>query len=72
MIGEWLPFSADTVLERKATWCCHVTIAGGIAEAVLNGFPSGSPMGPGRPRTRMVTSILKWAGMDYNALKDAA
>ena len=26
----------------------------------------------GCPRTRVVTSILKWAGMDYSALKDAA
>ena len=33
---------------------------------------SGSRRGPGRRRARVATSILKWAGMDYNALKDAA
>ena len=72
MVGEWWLFSADTVLERKAKCCCHVIGAAAFAEAVLNGSPDGSHRGPGRPGTCMVTNILKWAGMDYNVLKDAA
>ena len=54
----------------NASLCpCPIVLHYRIAEAMLKGFRSGSRRGPGCPRTRMVTSILKWAGMDYNALK---
>ena len=62
MIGDRWFFSANDVLERKASWCGHVIRQEGIIMESLYGFPSGHRRRPGGQRKRWLDSVIDWSG----------
>ena len=56
-------------MEHKAAWLGHVIWHGGLAAAVVEGFPEGCHFLVGRPKMRWVDNIQEWSACNITELK---
>ena len=59
--GRWC-LTSDEVLERKAKWCAHVMRQGGLPGAAIDGLPTGTVRGRGRPKLCWIDNVTEWSG----------
>ena len=59
------------MIERKAKWCAHVMRQGGIPSAVIDGQPTGTIRGRGRPKLHWIDNGTQWGSRSVGELRRA-
>ena len=55
------------VRAEEAKWCNHVMRLGGQPSAVIDGLPTGTIRGRGRPKLRWIDSVTKWSSRTWES-----